>query len=209
MKDQVKERGKGAGAPRADDAFVIWGPRSLTGHPRARLVRADVLEASLVRYAPEGEATFTTCYGDYTPDEFTPLVRLRLRVHGAEGAIGAEDRVGAGPAGEREGAERGAAATGFEITGEWRVPALFLSAVTAGRLAVLVGPAGEGESDGGSGAEPEGGSGAGAAPVDSSGSPSATPSDHPPDHPSELRAHGPVVPLWPRSACSPAPGPAA
>ncbi|MEW1865762.1 hypothetical protein AB0399_36235 [Streptomyces sp. NPDC088194] len=196
VKDRVKERGKGAGTPRADDAFVIWGPRSPTGHPRARLARADVLEASLVRYAPEGEATFTTCYGDYTPDEFTPLVRLRLRVHGAEGAVGA------GPAGEREGAERGAAATGFEITGEWRVPALFLSAVTAGRLAVLVGPAGEGESgsDGGSGAESEGGSGAGAVPVDSSGSPSATPSDHPSDHPSELRAHGPVVPLWPRSA---------
>ncbi|WP_328463483.1 hypothetical protein [Streptomyces sp. NBC_00448] len=184
VKERTKERGKrrekGAGAPRADDAFVIWGPCSPTGHPRARLVRADVLEASLVRYAPEGEATFTTCYGDYTPDEFTPLVRLRLRVHGAEDADGTEDRVGAGPAGEREGAERVDAAPGFEITGEWRVPALFLSAVTAGRLAVLVGPAGEG----------------GAVPVDSSGSPSETPSDHP----SELRAHGPVVPLWPRSA---------
>ncbi|MEV1009711.1 hypothetical protein [Streptomyces sp. NPDC049881] len=107
-------RGDLAGAaplPHRDDTFVLWAPRSGAGPADAELVRADVLEAALVRYSPEGEATFTTCTGDHTPDEFTPLIRLRLRVHGP-----------AGP---------------FKTTGEWRVPSVCLSAVTAGRLAVL------------------------------------------------------------------------
>ncbi|MFE7978110.1 hypothetical protein [Streptomyces shenzhenensis] len=102
-----------------DDTFVMGAPRSEPGPVGARLVRADVLEASSVRYDPDGEATFTTYVGDYAPAEFTPLVRLRLRVHAAEEAEGA---VGL---------------SGFEITDEWRVPALCLSAITAGRLAVL------------------------------------------------------------------------
>ncbi|MFI1031772.1 hypothetical protein [Streptomyces sp. NPDC020951] len=101
-----------------DDTFVMWAPRAEQGPVGARLVRADVLEASSVRYDPDGEATFTTYVGDYAPAEFTPLVRLRLRVHAAEEAEGA---VGF---------------SGFEITDEWRVPALCLSAITAGRLAV-------------------------------------------------------------------------
>ncbi|MDT0310119.1 hypothetical protein RM780_24645 [Streptomyces sp. DSM 44917] len=78
--DQVREKD----VPLAEDSFVLWAPRSPEGHPQARLVRADVLEASLVRYSPSGEGTFTTCSGQATPDEFTPLVRLRLRVHGEE-----------------------------------------------------------------------------------------------------------------------------
>ncbi|GGO59242.1 hypothetical protein [Streptomyces lasiicapitis] len=102
-----------------DDTFVMWAPRSEPGPAGARLVRADVLEASSVRYDPDREATFTTYVGDYAPAEFTPLVRLRLRVHAAEEAEGA------------------VTLPGFEITDEWRVPALCLSAITAGRLAVL------------------------------------------------------------------------
>ena len=102
----------------ADDTFVMWAPRSAQGPADARLVRADVLKASLVHYSPEGEATFTTYYGNHTPDEFTPLVRLTLRVRATEEGDGA-----------------------FEYTGKWRVPSLCLSAITAGRLAVLVGPA--------------------------------------------------------------------
>lgn len=98
-----------------DDTFVMWAPRSEQCSAQGQLVRADVMEASLARYHPDGESTFTTHYGDYTPDEFTPLIRLRLRVHDAEE---------------------------FEVTGEWRVPSLCLSAITAGRLVVLVdGPA--------------------------------------------------------------------
>ncbi|RKN07415.1 hypothetical protein [Streptomyces radicis] len=109
-----------------DDTFVLWAPRSPAGSARARLARADVLEASLVRYSPEGEATFTTYGGDHAPDEFTPLIRLRLRVHGSEEAEDAEG------------------SDAFEVTGECRVPSVCLSAVTAGRLAVLVEPAGPG-----------------------------------------------------------------
>ncbi|NEA97708.1 hypothetical protein [Streptomyces sp. SID13726] len=101
------------------DTFVMWAPRSQPGPAGARLVRADVLEASLVRYSPEGESTFTTYGGDYAPAEFTPVVGLRLRVH-------AEESQGAVGRGE------------FEVAGEWPVPSLCLSAVTAGRLAVLV-----------------------------------------------------------------------
>ncbi|MFI6638811.1 hypothetical protein [Streptomyces sp. NPDC050504] len=113
-------------------SFVLWAPRPDGDLPTgARLTRADVLEASLVRYSPDGEATFTTHFGNYTPDEFTPLVRLRLRVHGM-GADGAE------PTDAVEGFEE---FEGFEVIGEWRVPSLCLSAVTAGRLAVLVSPA--------------------------------------------------------------------
>jgi len=100
-----------------DGTFVMWAPRSEPGPARARLVRADVLEASLARYNPDGESTFTTHYGNYTPDEFTPLVRLRLRVRDAEETDGTGE---------------------FEVTGEWRVPSLCLSAITAGRLVVLV-----------------------------------------------------------------------
>ncbi|CAM5667246.1 hypothetical protein SAVIM338S_06932 [Streptomyces avidinii] len=119
------DRVKGEGISYGNDTFVMWAPRSPKGHERARLVRADVLEASLARYSPEGEATFTSYPGDYTPNEFTPLVRLRLRVHdGAEAAGESAD-----------------GSAGFETTGEWRVPSLCLSAVTAGRLAVLVEPA--------------------------------------------------------------------
>ncbi|MFJ2270681.1 hypothetical protein ACIO8F_11095 [Streptomyces sp. NPDC087228] len=109
-----------------DDSFVVWAPRSERGPAEARLVRADVLEASFVRYHPDGEATFTTYYGNYTPDEFTPLIRMRLRVHDVE---------------EAEEADGADGAAGFEITDEWRVPSLCLSAVTAGRLVVLVAPA--------------------------------------------------------------------
>lgn len=103
--------------PYRDDTFVMWAPKSQQGHPEAELLRADVLEASLVDYQPDGESTFTTHVGNYTPDEFTPLIKVRLRVH--------------------DGEETDA----FEVTGECRVPSLCLSAITAGRLAVLVGPA--------------------------------------------------------------------
>ena len=101
----------------SDDTFVMWAPRSEHRSAQAQLVRADVLEASRARYHPDGESTFTTHYGNYTPDEFTPLVRLRLRVHDAEETDGTGE---------------------FEVTGEWRVPSLCLSAITAGRLVVLV-----------------------------------------------------------------------
>ncbi|MEE1738794.1 hypothetical protein PUR49_20095 [Streptomyces sp. BE147] len=121
-RDRVKHESVSYG----DDTFVMWAPRSEQGSTQARLARADVLEASLVRYSPDGEATFTTCFGDYTPDEFTPLIRLKLRVHHAEEPDGADGTAG------------------FEITDEWRVPSLCLSAVTAGRLAVLVDPAAPG-----------------------------------------------------------------
>ncbi|GAA2733008.1 hypothetical protein [Actinocorallia aurantiaca] len=107
-----------------DETFVMWPPRSGEGPAEARLARADVLEASFVRYTPDGEATFTKYAGDYAPAEFKPVIRMRLRVHAAEEADGA--------AGSAE----------FEITDEWRVPPLCLSAVTAGRLVVLVDPAG-------------------------------------------------------------------
>ncbi|MER5982018.1 hypothetical protein [Streptomyces sp. NPDC001787] len=118
--DRVEDGGFSYG----EETFVMWAPQSPKGHPQARLVRADVLEASLARYDPEGGTGVTSYPGDYTPAEFTPLVALRLRVYGAEEA-GAEV-----PAGS------------FEITGSWRVPSVCLSAVTAGRLAVLVAPAG-------------------------------------------------------------------
>lgn len=113
------DRVKGNGISYGDDTFVLWAPRSEQGSAKARLARADVLEASLVRYNPDNEATFTTYSGNSVPDEFTPLVRLRLRVHDSDGL---ED------------------ATGFEITESWRVPSVCLSAVTAGRLVVLVDP---------------------------------------------------------------------
>ncbi|MEU1517071.1 hypothetical protein ABZ490_33820 [Streptomyces sp. NPDC005811] len=114
--DLVRAGGGGYG----DDTFVVGAPRSAPGPAAARLVRADVVEASLVSYSPEGGATFTTYGGDYAPAEFTPVVRMRLRVHPAEGA------------------------DGFDVTDEWRVPSLCLSAITAGRLAVLVHPPGTG-----------------------------------------------------------------
>ncbi|WP_026178444.1 hypothetical protein [Streptomyces hokutonensis] len=118
-----RDRLKGGGFPYRDDTFVLLAPRSQQGSPQARLMRADVLEASLVRYNPDGESTFTTHVGNYTPNEFTPLIELRLRVHDSEGTD--------------ERAE-------FEVTGEWRVPSVCLSAVTAGRLVVLVEPAAPG-----------------------------------------------------------------
>ncbi|MER5360123.1 hypothetical protein [Streptomyces sp. NPDC002785] len=105
-----------------DDTFVMWASRSEQGPAGARLVRADVLEASFVRYSPDDEARFTTHFGNYAPAEFMPEIRLRLRVYAAEGP------------------ERAAGRGAFEITGEWRVPPLCLSAITAGRLAVLVDP---------------------------------------------------------------------
>ncbi|MFD5701304.1 hypothetical protein [Streptomyces lasiicapitis] len=49
-----------------DDTFVMRAPRSEPGPVGARLVRADVLEASSVRYDPDGEATFTTYVGETT-----------------------------------------------------------------------------------------------------------------------------------------------
>lgn len=113
-----RDRVKGVNHRYPDDTHVMWAPRSEQGPVQARLVRADVLEASLARYNPDGESTFTTHYGNYAPDEFTPLIRLRLRVHDVE--------------------ETDGAAAGFEVTGEWRVPSLCLSAITAGRLVVLV-----------------------------------------------------------------------
>ncbi|MFJ8134428.1 hypothetical protein [Streptomyces sp. NPDC096013] len=116
-------RVKGGRTSYEDDTFVMWAPKSPEGSAQARLTRADVLEASLSRYCPDGESTFTTHYGNYTPDEFTPLIRLRLRVH---------------EAGDTE------PANAFEVTGEWRVPSLCLSAITAGRLVVLVDPAAPG-----------------------------------------------------------------
>ncbi|MGW5565583.1 hypothetical protein ACWEWD_19445 [Streptomyces tendae] len=111
-----RDRLKDSGVSYGDDTFVLWAPRSKQGSAQARLARADVLDATLAHYRPDGEGTFTTYGGDLTPDEFTPKIRMRLRVHDDEGP--------------------GA----FETTGEWRVPSLCLSAVTAGRLAVLVDP---------------------------------------------------------------------
>ncbi|MEV8544845.1 hypothetical protein [Streptomyces sp. NPDC051572] len=116
-----RNRVKGVRHRCPDDTFVMWAPRSEQGPAQAQLVRADVLEASLARYNPDGESTFTTHYGNYTPDEFTPLIRLRLRVH------------------DTEGTEEADGTAGFEVEGEWRVPSLCLSAITAGRLVVLVG----------------------------------------------------------------------
>ncbi|MER6207386.1 hypothetical protein [Streptomyces sp. NPDC001642] len=113
-------RVKGGRTSYEDDTFVMWAPRSQQGSTQERLARADVLEASLSRYSPDGESTFTTHHGNYTPDEFTPLIKLRLRVHDAEVTD---------------------ATTAFEVTGEWRVPSLCLSAITAGRMVVLVDPA--------------------------------------------------------------------
>lgn len=110
-------RVKGVNHRYPDGTFVMWAARSEHRSAQAQLVRADVLEASLARYNPDGESTFTTHYGNYTPDEFTPLIRLRLRVHDAEETDGTGE---------------------FEVTGEWRVPSLCLSAITAGRLVVLV-----------------------------------------------------------------------
>ena len=112
-----RNRVKGVNHRYPDGTFVMWAPRPEQSSAQAQLVRADVLEASLARYSPDGESTFTTHYGNYAPDEFTPLVRLRLRVHDAEVTDGT---------------------VGFEVTGEWRVPSLCLSAITAGRLVVLV-----------------------------------------------------------------------
>ncbi|MEV0785089.1 hypothetical protein AB0I52_19365 [Streptomyces sp. NPDC050423] len=114
-RDRLKDRSVSYG----DDTFVLWAPRSEQGTAQARLVRADVLEASLVHYEPEGGGTFTTYGGDLAPDEFTPLIRMRLRVHDGE------ETEASGP---------------FDVTVQWRVPSLCLSAVTAGRLAVLIDP---------------------------------------------------------------------
>ncbi|WP_262058827.1 hypothetical protein [Streptomyces sp. STR69] len=119
-----RDRLKGGGFPYRDDTFVLLAPRSQQGSPQARLMRADVLEASLVRYNPDGESAFTTHVGNYTPDEFTPLIGLRLRVHDTEETDNGTDGTG-----------------DFEVTGEWRVPSVCLSAITAGRLVVLVEPA--------------------------------------------------------------------
>ncbi|MDV9187410.1 hypothetical protein R6L23_04110 [Streptomyces sp. SR27] len=113
--DRASERGEAYGP----ESFVVWSPRSGPGPLDARLVRADVLEASFVRYDPDTEARYTTYVGDHDPSEVKPTIGLRLRVHDNGGHDGAEFGV-------------------FEITEEVRVPPLCLSAVTAGRLAVLV-----------------------------------------------------------------------
>ncbi|MDV9171423.1 hypothetical protein R6V09_14990 [Streptomyces sp. W16] len=120
-----RDRLKGGGFPYRDDTFVLWAPSSQQGSAQARLMRADVLEAALVRYNPDGESTFTTHVGNYTPDEFTPLIGLRLRVHDSE---------------ETDPAHGTDGTAYFEVTGEWRVPSVCLSAITAGRLVVLVEP---------------------------------------------------------------------
>lgn len=92
------DREKHADIPYGDETFVLWAPRSPQGHPQARLARADVLEASLVRYNPDGEASYTSYPGAYTPNEFTPLIRLKLRVHGVERTDTADETDGsAGP----------------------------------------------------------------------------------------------------------------
>jgi len=65
--------------------------------------------------------------GNYTPNEFTPLVELRLRVRDTEETDNGTDGTG-----------------DFEVSGEWRVPSVCLSAITAGRLVVLVEPAAPG-----------------------------------------------------------------
>ncbi len=88
---------------------MMWAPKPQQGSAQARLARADVLEASLSRYRPDCESTFTTHHGNYTPDEFTPLIKLGLRVY---------DTADTDPD------------TAFEVTGEWRVPSLCLSAIT-------------------------------------------------------------------------------
>ncbi|MFJ6464760.1 hypothetical protein ACIQM0_27660 [Streptomyces sp. NPDC091387] len=113
--DGLKDRSVSYG----DDTFVLWAPRSEQAPAQARLVRADVLEASLGHYEPEGGGTFTTYGGDFAPDEFTPVIRMRLHV--------------------RDGEETGGGAP-FDVTVRCRVPSLCLSAVTAGRLAVLIDP---------------------------------------------------------------------
>ncbi|MFJ6894397.1 hypothetical protein [Streptomyces hokutonensis] len=118
-----RDRLKGGGFPYRDDTFVLLAPRAQQGSAQARLMRADVLEAFRVRYNPDGESTFTTHAGNYTPNEFTPLIGLRLRVRDTEETGDGIDRTG-----------------DFEVTGEWRVPAVCLSAITAGRLVVLVEP---------------------------------------------------------------------
>lgn len=114
-RDRLKDRSVSYG----DDTFVLWAPRPERSPAQARLVRADVLEASLVRYDPEGGAGFTTYGGGLSPDEYTPLIRMRLRVHDGDEAQVSDP---------------------FETTGEWRVPSLCLSAVTAGRLVVAIDP---------------------------------------------------------------------
>ncbi|MFJ5136300.1 hypothetical protein [Streptomyces sp. NPDC088707] len=120
-----RNRVEDAGPAYGDETTVVWAPRSPGGAPGARLVRADVREASLVRYSPEGGASFTTYGGDHDPAEFKATVGLRLWVHDGEDT-------GEGSAGRGSG--------GREVTEEVQVPSLCLSAVTAGRLAVLVDP---------------------------------------------------------------------
>ena len=109
-----------AGPAYGDDTTVVWAPRSPQGAVGARLVRADVREATFVRYSPEGDATFTTYGGDHDPAEFKATVGLRLWVH--------------------DGEDGGQGSGGREVTEEVQVPSLCLSAITAGRLAVLVDP---------------------------------------------------------------------
>ncbi|MCX4985669.1 hypothetical protein [Streptomyces sp. NBC_00572] len=115
-----RSRTRDAGLAYGDDTSVVWAPRSPQGAPGARLVRADVLEASFVRYSPEGGATFTTYGGNHDPAEFKATVELRLWVH--------------------DGEDSGRGSGGREVTEEVQVPSLCLSAITAGRLAVLVDP---------------------------------------------------------------------
>lgn len=103
------------GPVRPDDSFALWAPRADVPTPQGRFAAADVLEATFVRYGGDWEGTYQSYGGDLDPDEVKPLIRLRLRIH---------------PDGS----------TPFEWTGERRVPALCLSAVTAGRLVAVVHP---------------------------------------------------------------------
>jgi len=117
-RDRLRERS----GVHADDTLVLYTPTAAKGSAKAQMTRADVLEAEFVRYHPEGEATFTTYAGNYDPAEVKPVIRLKLRVRGTEPADGF------------------ATLGEFETTDEWRLPSTCLSAITAGRLAVLVDP---------------------------------------------------------------------
>jgi hypothetical protein len=100
---------------RDDDSFTVWAPTVLVPAQRGRPARAEVLEATGVTFHDDTEGTYTT-YGELDPEAPKPAIRLTVRVH-------------------PDGAEP------FTDTRTWRVPQLCLSAVTAGRLVAMVGPA--------------------------------------------------------------------
>ncbi|MCX4472157.1 hypothetical protein OOK41_17905 [Micromonospora sp. NBC_01655] len=100
---------------RDDDSFAMWTPTARIPIQDGRLATAEVREATLVSYGQDWEATYQSYGGDLDPDEPKPRIRLRLWVH-------------------PEGGEP------FESTATWRVPALCLAAVTAGRLVAVTHP---------------------------------------------------------------------